>query len=527
MTTSTSSSVRSDTSMNELSEEPEHPFVDPHEEREARRVRIAAGAFGAVLFVTMVLSIHLSTLDLSFGTLLYGSSRVWRGHDAHFRVVAADPRGNMRRIPITGGELVLRDARGERARVPLGGPIGELSFRVPPDLADGATAELRVTTELGEDRFTQTLRAVDAPEGARARILSHRELLSKRARPKEGSPYELRLYPRSGVLVDGLENAVVGWVSAGDGATAVHSDNPSFRADTDEDGLFDLRWLPRPSPIGYAFTIGEAPGLSRTVSISNEQRQLVAETDPSAFARPGDEVQLVVRTLPVREPLYIDLWVGSTLVYAVMLPASSGRLETSVPIPPDYEGLARIDVYRSIFAPEHSSSSIHLWVSEDPPEDAVTDAVRALSGFPGSDPSLDAALAAEGAARKRFGEMALSRVVPNTVGNLLVRTTVEERAAAVDERRARVRGAVNTLFVITFGLGVALAVGWAIRNHLRVRRNVRAVMEDGIAHGEEIDSDAIEELTRVRDLYDFALVLAALFLAAYSLLTLMQTIRWE
>lgn len=490
-------------------------------------MRIAAGAFGSVLFVTMVLSIHLSTLDLSFGTLVYGSSRIWRGHDAHLRVVAVDPRGNLRRIAIDGGELVLRDRTGERGRYPLQGPIAEVSFRVPPDLADEATAWLRVDTKLGEDRFEQTLLAVDAPQGARAQIVSHRELLDERGRPKEGSTSQLRLYPRSGVLVDGLENAVIGWVSNGEGERVIHSDNPSFRAEIDARGLFDLRWLPRPSPTGYRFTLGEAPGLTRTVNISNEQRQLVAETDPPAFAQPGSEVQLIVRTLPVREPLYIDLWIGSTLAYAVMLPASSGRLDTSVPLPPDYEGLARIDVYRNLFAPEHSSSSIHLWVSDATPERAVEDAVRALSGFPGNDPALDAALAAQGDARVRFGEMALTRVVPTTVGHALVRTTVEERAASVEQRRTRLRSVVNGLFVLTFVLAIALAVGWGIRNHLRVRRAVRAVMEDGIAEGEEIDAQSIAGLTRVRDVYDFVLVIAALAFAAYSILTLMQTLRWD
>ncbi|MEL6546396.1 MAG: hypothetical protein AAFQ82_17345, partial [Myxococcota bacterium] len=400
---------------------------------ESKRLKIAIGGFAAVLLATMIVSMHLSTLDVSFGTLVYGSPRIWRGHEGHLRVVAVDPRANHRPVPILQGEMRIRDTLGERVRIPLvpadsdpAPPQVHVRFAVPEDLAPESVAEFVVITEFGEDRFTQTLRAVDHPRGARAKVVSHRESLAKRGRPKPGSATELRLYPRSGVLVDGVENQVLGWIPNVPGATVLHSDSPSFRAETDSSGTFEFRWLPRPSPTGYRFNVGESPSVLRTLNVINEQRQLVAELGSSSFVTPGSNLELVVRSLPMREPILVDLWIGSTLVHTQRR-SIRGRLETSIPIPPDYEGLARVDVYRALFAPEQNSSSLSLWVSDSRSSDAVHEAVQALSGFPGDDPVLSAARAADGDAAMRFGEMALSRLVPDTVGASLVRTTVQER----------------------------------------------------------------------------------------------------
>ncbi|MBI3180341.1 MAG: hypothetical protein HYZ27_11810, partial [Deltaproteobacteria bacterium] len=61
--------------------------------RTGRRLRIAIAGFCALLLFTIVASVHLSTLDVSYGTLVFGPASLWRNHAASFPVAAFEPRG--------------------------------------------------------------------------------------------------------------------------------------------------------------------------------------------------------------------------------------------------------------------------------------------------------------------------------------------------------------------------------------------------------------------------------------------------
>ncbi|MEO1172690.1 MAG: hypothetical protein AAFX94_11675 [Myxococcota bacterium] len=490
------------------------------ERSEALRLRIAVAVFAAVLLVAMIASMHLSTLELSFGSLVYGSPRVWPGHQATLRVAAVDPSANLRTVPITGGEVVIYDAFGERVRHPLSGHLSEVHLPIPEDLQYEARAEIRVVTEFGEDRFTQSLIPVSAPVSGSAEVRSHRKLLARRGRPRPGGPNELRLYPQSGVLVDGLPNTVTVWALDQGTAleTSLHSDAIGFRTATDRDGLATIQWLPRPNPIGFPFVLGETDTV--TLPAELEQRQLVAST-PSLLVSAGEPLPLTVHSLPTREPVSVDLWLGDVLAYGQQVTLRDGKGTLEIPIPRDYEGLARVDVYRSIFAPESSSSSLTLWVSDAPRAEAASDATAHLQGLEGADPALAGA-----GQDPRFTELALSRTRFDRVGVQLLRTTVDERLQAVRKQKANLRGTINGVFTLTFIFGLLLLSVWAVRHQLRVKANVEDVVSDGIARGEAIDPETVSGLTRFRFGYEVAVVIAGLALAGYSILTLLQTIRW-
>lgn len=499
-----------------------NPYDDTTELSEAARLRVGIAVFAFVMLAAIIASTHLSTLALSFGSLVYGSPRVWPGHQATLRVAAVDPSANLRTVPILEGEIVIHDAFGERVRHPLSGEIAEAQLPIPEDLQYEARAEIRVVTQFGEDRFTQSLIPVQAPSVPSPTVRSHRSILAPRGRPKLGGPNELRLYPQSGVLVDGLPNRVAIWAldHSNDLATSLHSDSVGFRTETDELGLAHIEWLPRPNPIGFPFVLGEDTTV--TLPAELEQRQLVVSTESLVVAA-GKPLPLTVHSLPTREPILVDLWLGEVLAYGHRVTMNRGKADFEVAIPRDYKGFARIDVYRSVFAPESSSSSLTLWVSNSPREAAAAEAAKALRDLEDNEPAVRRAQEDP----LTFAELALSRASFDDVGVQLLRTTVEERQAFVDERKKTLRGTLNTVFVLTFVFGLLLISVWAVRNQRRFRASIEDVAAEGIARGEAIDSKAVARFARFRYRYELIVVIAGLALAAYSILTLLRTIRWS
>ncbi|MEL6759848.1 MAG: hypothetical protein AAFP04_05545 [Myxococcota bacterium] len=501
---------------------------DASEYRDQRRARLALTGFGAVLLATMIASMHLSTLELSFGTMMFGSSQLWRGERAHFRLMAVDPQAALRPIAIDEASLTLKDKGRVLGPYRFEGSLPSLSLPIPDDLSDSVTARVSVATEFGIDTFEQTLTPVDTPTAMQGRITAHRELLEPRGRPALDAATTLRLYPSSGVFVDGLMNRVYGAAQV-DGARApivVSSETSGFRAETDADGLFTVQMRPQPRPTGERFVLGEAPGFSQRFFLRTENRQLVASTEPAAFARPGETIQIAIETLPLREALFADLWIGDSLVAGTSIAPGPSPLRTELVIPTNARGLVRIDVFRRLLTPDASFSSATLWVSAASPSARHRELLDTLAKLPGDDWAIHAAKDTQNPEANPLAAMALSRFASERVGSLLLRNTVDERARALNERKQRLRGRVNLLFGATFALGIALSAAWALRHHLKIKRDVNAVVDEGLSAGEDLDEEAMRKLIAVQSRLDFVLVIAALIFAAYAILVLLTSIRW-
>jgi hypothetical protein len=239
-------------------------------------------------------------------------------------------------------------------------------------------------------------------------------------------------------------------------------------------------------------------------------------------------VRLNVSTLPFSDPVvHVDVWVGDALLLASSKPVRDRRLELEIGLPAAARGWVRLEVYRNLGADAAVRSTQLLWASDKPTPDAAADALAALDALPGGDSIVAVAGATRGEAGVELTRMAMSRYVPDTTGLPLLASTLGSRRATVSERKSAARTGVHTLFVLTLVAGLGLALGGVIRHQIQVRRNMRAVMEEGIAAGEAIDAEGIERLARISHLYDLFLALFTVGMIAYGILILLLRIRWE
>ena len=81
--------------------------------REDQRLRYTIVGFAGVMLVLILLSIQLSMLQVPSASLVYGSSEVWRGQTAGFRVLTVHPE-RIRPIYAERVHAALRDKQGIR-----------------------------------------------------------------------------------------------------------------------------------------------------------------------------------------------------------------------------------------------------------------------------------------------------------------------------------------------------------------------------------------------------------------------------
>jgi hypothetical protein len=323
---------------------------------------------------------------------------------------------------------------------------------------------------------------------------------------------------------------VVGVLTRDGSPLAARIRSAAFDVDTESaaDGTFRFVYTPTPNPKGLALDLELPGGASETLQIpvATSSSGLLLEVEESRFLDPGGEATLRVRALPFRDPVHLDVWAGGALLVTSSGYTEEGTREAVFFVPEGAFGFVRADAYRNLAADPGSVSTLLMWASNSKEEQATTEALDALDALDGGDPILEAARAASGEARARLTGLALSRFVPIERGAPMLRSTLAQRRDAVASRTDAMRGAVNTLFVLTVALGLALAVGWVVRHQLRVRRAMRGVVEEGVAAG-ELDAEGTGRLARVSHLYDLAMALAAVLLAVYGIYLLLVHVRWE
>ena len=296
------------------------------EDLDDRRLRLTIGLFGAILLVAMVLSIELSTMGLTFGSLVYGSNPLWPGHTATFRVGALDARTSRLIAPIRA-RVVLHDemaavAEGEAE----GDDVAEITLTLPKELGPRPLLRVELETEQGDDAVEVPLRLADAPTAA-LRISPHLDALIPGA-DRSAGPLQIALYPNSGEAVAGLPNEVVGHLTR-DGkpvSAAITSKLLGLTSRSDEAGLFSFTFRPPLKPQSLPFVVSEATGAPVTLGVPLDFRpvQLAVGVAPYPVVAPGATIDLRITTLPFRTPLRIDLWAGDVLVQGhSLLPATA------------------------------------------------------------------------------------------------------------------------------------------------------------------------------------------------------------
>lgn len=498
-------------------------------QRDARMLRWTIGSFAAVLLVAIVASVQLSTLGVNFGTLIYASPTLWRGHDAALRISAIEP-GGLRGVESLAAQLVLRDENGVRWQGSAGGQdFVDVRIPVPEDLGRFPFLDVVVEAAGGVDRFTLTeLEATDRPPPIAGRVRSDAALLQESYHPPE-SGYRIVPYPSIGQTIGSIPNPTTLRITDGGEPAAnlrVRSEAPQVDARTDALGLVSFSYTPG-LPVGpLRLKLGEAPSITAEVPLKIAKTGIWLDTTPSGFVRPGGTLSVTLRTLPFRGPVHLDVWVGEALLLTTSIRQHERTETLEVVLPEDAEGFVRINAYRNFSAPRDSMVSTLAFAAAAPPEVAAKQAVAVLNKLQGHTDAISAAQNATGRARVRLAELAMTRFVPETAGVPRLRATLASRRAELEQRKDRLRGHVHTLFLLTVALGLALVVARVLLHQARTRRAVQDVVDEGTRAGEELDREGLERLGRIRHTLFIWTTLAGALIGVYAIYVLLTRLYW-
>jgi hypothetical protein len=469
------------------------------------RVRVVIALFAALFGTAVVLSIQLSTYGLASAAMVRGPDRVWLGHDAHFRVRAINAKDLRLLTPIAASLQLFDDGALRATAAEVAAEVAQVSLPIPTALSADARIVLTLETPLGEEVGELPVTFVAIPGPGDLRISPPERALAPNVR---NPSRDVVLYPEGGHGVAGFTNRILG---------------------LGPEGFFELRHIP---------TIAQEPLRLGAALVPLEFRhsglRLELLSDP--WLRPGQALAVKISGIPVLTPVRVDAWLGEVPFYAATLPfADDGHL-LQIDIPEDEiqmggssnggstgqfdpagggtatlaNGLGVIEVYRHTNTPRDKVASQGIWVGS---VDAGLAYLRTL----GDDPSLS-----------HTGPEALRRVLTRveraTVGLPLLLSSMGARRSAVSRDIAERRAQVHRFLLLTVVLGLGLAVAYVVRHQLHVRGQMRGVMEDGVAAGEDVE---VVPLARVEHLFEIVLMCFAILLAIYGTWTLLLHLRWS
>ncbi len=491
-------------------------------ERSNRRFRAILSAFATVLLISIIASVELSTLDLTFSSFLYGSDTVWVNHRAAFRVGAVDAQTHHPLSPLSvvarvkDGATLVNETRAE------GPGVVDLSLRMPPNVSPaGLTLEVAVTTTMGTDTFSVPLHPVTAPPPLKSLARPHWELLDKKV-PAPNTPvngYLLEVFPKAGHLVFGLQNELSGRL--------LHQGRPTSLPLTlarhkgsltpSPEGIFTFPWTPFIKADPLSFKVASDPPTSLTLRLKARPTQLLLHTDAPPIVVPGASVDASVQSLPFRGPVHIDVWAGQALLLTTSEQPLRGLLEFQLALPKDFEGLLRIDAYKNFMAPQDTLTSRHHFVSSRPPTAAMATLLSSLSALEGAPVLSTLRSASSDPAQRALLPLALSRLFPEAEGAPLLRSTLAARRAQVTGERDGLRKHVHRLFITSVMLGLLLLGVWIFLHRRGVRHAVSNVVQEGVAEGEEWDADAIARLSQLSGVSGMLITAGAIGMSLYAI----------
>ena len=509
----------------------ETALEEERDSRSNRRVRFGVGTFACVILFCIVASIELSTIDLNFASFIYGSDQVWVGHRSSFRVAAIDAQTKR---PLEKLDL--------KASLKAGGDVletittqghqwAEFNIKIPKNLPKAPLLlEIEVESEQGTDISQIELRPVATPGLVESEFqpLSRLYEDDNAQAPREVNGYQLKLYPLGGHLVSGLTNSITGQIFLNGKPTdgVVQSDELQLMKTVSPQGLTEFEWRPMISPRPLQFKIGKQPIHSQVVRIKPRPSQLLLQSNGPWLNKPGASAEAVIRTLPFRGRFHIDVWAGNCLLLAASEFPEREAFEFSLKLPPDFEGMLRIDAYKNFMAPQGTVTSSHLWVSSKPRDPAEAELLSTLETIPKSK-EWKWAINGERNLQQAMIPLLLSRLFPVNQGAPLLLSTLEARKASVTEGREDLRKHIHRLFFVTIISGTFLLGAWIVLQRRRVRRDVRDVIQEGILQGEDLDADAIADLSKQGNFVEALITFGAIALSLYSIYILLsQLLNW-
>ena len=425
---------------------------------------------------SLVLRVRESTRRPPFGTVVYGSARIWRGQRAAFSVATvADPSGQL-----VGQDAVLLRLQGGDGQTVLGSarshPYATVHLEVPPELQPPVQLQVQIQRPEGEESLSLPLTLMDVPGVLAAERRPWEAQMTAAAR-RAAAP--IAWYPDQGTLVGGLDNLVWGRISGATGRQNIACPSLGLRTESDPLGFFALHLLP-PALVGeMAWSVGTPPRPSRWAP-PVQPRQLTLGVQPAAQLAPGAPLTLTLRTLPMAGPIYVDLWAGDALLAAVHVPAAANAPQRwAMQPPPSYRGPVWLTAYRDPATPEATLASAVRWQGE------TADAWNYLASLPGESALSDEAKAAgPSALATALLPLALSRLRIQAPAAPRLAATVIARQAAFRAEQGRSRDRLDALM----GLFLASAGGLALLDTLQLRRRRRRLLQQWAMTGENVDT---------------------------------------
>lgn len=484
-----------------------------------RVLRWAIVAFSVAILLAVGASIHLSAIDVNFGSEIYGSPKLWRGAQAIFRVFAYEPRRN-NYLPVKA-QLNLRDSKGMRTSYNAEGDFSaDFRINVPRDLDDDPFLEVSLETASGNDSLRIALRAVDGPGPPQGFFSSGDAALRPRA-PACDKDFNVTLFPASGKIVAGLNNRLRGLVTTNNQPlqTTIKIPAAKTQVQSDNRGWFEFDYQPMGLLAPLTFSDGNSRFCSLQVDIAPRQL-LLAPADQWAVT-PGSQRPIEIRSLPQTRPLFIDMWAGDILVDSITVPIAQGQGHGAITLPA-YEGWLQIQSYRDIVAPDATANVQLFWAVSNP--NTAWESVQSSLGSMRTEDDIGKNVASNQPHDTAMLAL-LSRFVPQQVGAPLLRSTVQTRQTEWHEQREKIRGRIH----LVYGLLLLLALMLVFIAAMKHRRNVRAQLTQ-VLHEEAHDSEeplVAPEILRPSHIPFLVGTLLALILAAYAVYALLTQLRWR
>lgn len=483
----------------------------------------AIASLCAAWLVGVVCAVHVSTWQAPEALMVFGAESVWRGTTAGFRAVV---RGSASHVPTPRTQLVAWLESPHDKSTPIEVDADDAAaWTMPVPAFEGEKAWLVVQTYPNRPTppppIKIPLRLVDGPTTAPMALTPlarHAPIVTSHA---PGA--EVFLVPVAGRFAVGLENPGIGlvqrhalpWRRLRVRSQALHLDTQ-----TDDDGLFRFSYTPPLHPEPLRFVLGDdtvPTWVDLVPRVQVAQFQMLVPT--RCFAQP-DPLPLHIDTLPLKEPLAVDLWLENLLLGTTAMQVRERHVDVTLGVKAALPaGFLTVVAFRHVLAPGAPFAAAR------PMGATANQPVAALVARHAEDPWLREVARRTPEPSEAASAFALARVQPTHKATPLLYDDTQAVLDTFEQHRRAMHRQIYQGMGGLMGLsGAVIAVAlWQMRR--RLHRDVDAVLSD-IAADELAAPGAAGPMTRLANRAYLVLAILALALACYGLLAVVMHLRW-